>query len=69
VDALLDTLDDSLSGASPPGEEADAVLGPDAVRESVFRPRRGGYDEDEVDDYLDRVVDLLLRRRTTPAGG
>jgi DivIVA domain-containing protein len=32
------------------------------VRTSVFRPKRGGYDEDDVDDYLDRVVDLLLRR-------
>jgi DivIVA domain-containing protein len=63
VDALLDMLEGSLSG-----EAEDAVVGPDTVRESVFRPRRGGYDEDDVDDYLDRVVDLLLRRRT-PAGG
>jgi 23S rRNA (adenine2503-C2)-methyltransferase len=69
VDALLDKLGVSLSGESPSGEDADAVVGPDTVRESVFRPRRGGYDEDEVDDYLDRVVDLLLRRRSTPAGG
>jgi DivIVA domain-containing protein len=69
VDALLDKLGVSLSGESLSGEDADAVVGPDTVRESVFRPRRGGYDEDEVDDYLDRVVDLLLRRRSTPAGG
>lgn len=54
VDALLDRLSGPLQAT--PGIEADAV------RRSVFRPQRGGYDEDAVDDYLDRVVDVLMRR-------
>ena len=61
VDALLDALDGPLSGG--PG------VGADEVRLTTFGARRGGYDEDEVDDYLDRVVDVLLRRRTESALG
>jgi len=30
------------------------------VRCAPFRPRRGGYREDAVDEMLDRVVELLL---------
>lgn len=41
----------------------------DQVRTARFRPRRGGYDEDAVDDMLDRVVELLLLlRQQSPAG-
>ncbi len=60
VDALLDSVAGRLRGGTGP----DA----DAVRESLFRPRRGGYDEDEVDAYLDQVVDLLLRRGVLAPG-
>ena len=62
VDALLDAIAAALDGT---GGGLDA----DAVRRSVFRPRRGGYDEDSVDNYLDRVVDVLLRRALPSAGG
>ena len=61
VDALLDALAGPLGGG--PG------VGADEVRRTTFGARRGGYDEDEVDDYLDRVVDVLLRRRTESALG
>jgi DivIVA domain-containing protein len=30
------------------------------VRAVVFRPRRGGYREQSVDDALDRVVEHLM---------
>ena len=32
------------------------------VRTAVFRPRRGGYDEDAVDETLDRLVELVMLR-------
>ena len=32
-----------------------------------FRPRRGGYREDAVDEMLDRVVELLLVLRAGSA--
>jgi DivIVA domain-containing protein len=54
VDDLLDAIAGPLIGEPGPGAQA--------VRTSVFRPKRGGYDEDAVDDYLDRVVELFLRR-------
>ncbi|MDP9418125.1 MAG: DivIVA domain-containing protein, partial [Actinomycetota bacterium] len=54
VDDFLDALAGSLAGRSGPDV--------DAVRTAVFPAGRGGYDEDEVDDFLDRVVDVLLRR-------
>lgn len=34
-----------------------------AVRTRIFRPRRGGYDEEAVDELFDRVVDVLLADR------
>jgi len=35
----------------------------DDVRSSVFRPRRGGYRESQVDLLLDTVVDVMLAVR------
>lgn len=37
-------------------------LGADAVRQVVFRARRGGYEEAAVDDALDAAVEIFLRR-------
>lgn len=54
VDAFLEQLPDALEGRSP--------LDAQDVRSVRFRPRRGGYSEGHVDDLLDRVVDVLLRR-------
>jgi DivIVA domain-containing protein len=57
VDAFLARVGAVLDGSASPGER----LSVEDVRCVVFRGRRGGYDEDAVDDYLDTVVDLLLR--------
>ncbi len=54
VDAYCDRLTPVLDGLRGPG-----VRG---VRTAVFRPQRGGYAEPAVDEALDRVVDMLLRR-------
>lgn len=59
VDAFCERV---LAALPHPGEEPDAE-GPsaDEVRQVVFHPRFGGYDETAVDDALDAVVDYLLR--------
>jgi len=36
------------------------------VRTVAFRPRRGGYAEDEVDETLDRVVEMMLLMQAAP---
>ena len=36
------------------------------VRTVAFRPRRGGYSEDAVDEALDRVVEMMLLMRAAP---
>lgn len=54
VDAYCDRLLPVLDGQRGPG-----VRG---VRSAVFRPQRGGYAEPAVDDTLDRMVEVLLRR-------
>jgi DivIVA domain-containing protein len=47
--------------------QGDASLTVEQVRAAAFRPRRGGYREDAVDEMLDRVVEHMLqvRRQTT----
>ena len=52
VDRVLVVLD--------AGDEAGPQLAVDDVRAVVFRPRRGGYREDAVDDALDHVVEHLM---------
>jgi len=56
VDEVDEFVDVVLAGldASPP------ALSIEDVRCAPFRPRRGGYREDAVDEMLDRVVELLL---------
>lgn len=41
---------------------AGAGIDPDDVRFVLFTRRRGGYDEDAVDDVLDIVIDVALRQ-------
>ena len=52
VDEFLDLVLAALDGT--------ATLTVEDVRSAPFRPRRGGYAEDAVDDTLDRVVELML---------
>ena len=56
VDDFVDRVLVSLDGGDPEGQQ----LAVDDVRTAVFRPRRGGYREDAVDDALDHVVEHLM---------
>ena len=56
VDDFLDRVLVALDG----DESAGQPLAVDDVRAVVFRPRRGGYREDAVDDALDHVVEHLM---------
>lgn len=62
VDEFVDRLLAALDGAAG---TAPAVSAED-VRRAPFRPRRGGYREDAVDEALDRVVEHLLQVRREP---
>ncbi|GAB3410865.1 hypothetical protein GCM10027515_31710 [Schumannella luteola] len=55
VDAFVDRVAAYLQG----GEAVTA----DEIREVAFRPRRGGYDETQVDVVLDAMVDVILAVR------
>jgi DivIVA domain-containing protein len=58
VDDFVDTVSEALAGGA-------AHLSVEDVRTRVFHPKWGGYDENAVDDALDRVVELLLLLRET----
>ena len=61
VDELVDRVLTALNG------NAALSLTVDDVRRAAFRPRRGGYREDAVDDAFDHVVEhLLLVQRSSP---
>lgn len=62
VDDFIDHLVATLDAAEPATSVED-------VRSAPFRPRRGGYREDAVDEMLDRVVELLLVLRRGPHAG
>lgn len=68
VDALLDRLRATLGSTdrvtAERGDAADRPLTADDVRRSSFAEAEGrdGYDEAQVDVYLDAAVDVLLRR-------
>ncbi|TPW72369.1 DivIVA domain-containing protein [Schumannella sp. 10F1B-5-1] len=55
VDAFVDRIAEYLQG----GEAVTA----DEIREVAFRPKRGGYDETQVDVVLDAMVDVILAVR------
>lgn len=52
----VDEFVERLVAALDSGRDVPAA----AIRDVRFRPRRGGYAEDAVDDLLDRVLDLIL---------
>jgi DivIVA domain-containing protein len=56
VDDFVDRVLGAFQDEGPDGHP----LAVDDVRSVVFRPRRGGYREDAVDDALDHVVEHLL---------
>ncbi len=58
VDAFCDRLVGTLQGGRGPGLRA--------VRQAEFHSQLGGYSERDVDDFLDQVVDVLLRRLVRP---
>ena len=53
VDSLCSLLTNHLNQSSP--------LALRDVRLSVFKPKRGGYAEYQVDAFIDRIVELLQR--------
>jgi DivIVA domain-containing protein len=63
IDDVDDFVDKLVVGLEPTG----SPVGVEDVRTVPFRPRRGGYREDAVDEMLDRVVELLLVLRTGSA--
>jgi DivIVA domain-containing protein len=60
VDGLVDRVLDRFNGAN---QESGFELTVEDVRTAGFKPRRGGYAEEAVDEMLDRVVELLLVQR------
>ena len=67
VDEFLDRVCAGLDAAlasDPPGEVSGLEVVD--VRTVAFRPRRGGYIEDAVDETLDRVVEMMLLMRAGP---
>jgi DivIVA domain-containing protein len=56
VDDFTDRVRVALDG----DESVGHPMAVDEVRAAVFRPRRGGYREDAVDDALDHVVEHLM---------
>lgn len=67
VDDFVDRVLASLDVDESVGGHALSV---DDVRGVAFRPRRGGYAEEAVDDALDHVVEhLLLHQQQPPLAG
>lgn len=65
VDALVDRLRVTLAGAEDSTDpDAEGGLTADDVRRAAFSEAEGaaGYEEGQVDAYLDAAVDVLLRR-------
>jgi DivIVA domain-containing protein len=66
VDGLVDRVLARFNGANNTEQE----LTVEDVRTAGFKPRRGGYAEEAVDEMLDRVVELLLvQRRQSDSSG
>ncbi len=60
VDEFIDRVSTALDFAVESRAVDPSGLGVTDVRTVAFRPKRGGYAEDVVDDSLDRVVEALL---------
>jgi DivIVA domain-containing protein len=63
VDGLVDRVLARFNGANDTSQEPMEELTVEDVRTAGFKPRRGGYAEEAVDEMLDRVVELLLVQR------
>jgi DivIVA domain-containing protein len=57
VDRVIATLDAAAAGGPRGGPGAVTLVD---VRTVAFRPKRGGYAEEAVDEALDRVVEMML---------
>jgi DivIVA domain-containing protein len=69
VDGLVDRVLARFNGVSNTGN-TDQELTVEDVRTAGFKPHRGGYAEEAVDEMLDRVVELLLvQRRQADSSG
>jgi DivIVA domain-containing protein len=69
VDELVDRVLARLGDAGEANDVNDAVgLTVEDVRAAGFKPRRGGYAEQSVDETLDRVVELMLVQRRAADG-
>jgi DivIVA domain-containing protein len=72
VDEFLDLVGKALDSAIASVAADIGRLTVAEVRTVAFRPKRGGYSEDAVDETLDRVVEMLLlieagaRPKTSP---
>jgi DivIVA domain-containing protein len=65
VDRLVDRV---LARFSDENTMSASELTVEDVRTAGFKPRRGGYAEQAVDEMLDRVVELLLVQRRESDG-
>jgi len=60
VDEFLDQVGKALDAAVASVAADSGGLTVADVRTVAFRPKRGGYGEDAVDETLDRVVEMML---------
>jgi DivIVA domain-containing protein len=65
VDAFVDRV---LARFEAQSDNVARQLTVEDVRRTGFKPRRGGYAEESVDEMLDRVVELLLVQRRGASG-
>jgi DivIVA domain-containing protein len=66
VDAFVDLVLARIDALTDSHPTENGELTVEVVRSAGFKPRRGGYAEEAVDETLDRVVEMLLvQRRAT----
>ncbi len=64
VDEFIDRVCAALDTTVESGALSTGGLTVAEVRTVAFRPKRGGYAEDAVDETLDRVVEMMLLMET-----
>jgi DivIVA domain-containing protein len=68
VDAFVDHVVARMDAAKDSHSIGHGDLTVELVRSVGFKPRRGGYAEEAVDETLDRVVEMLLVQRREADG-
>jgi DivIVA domain-containing protein len=68
VDEFVDHVLARMDALKDSREIGDGELTVEVVRRVGFKPRRGGYAEEAVDETLDRVVEMLLVQRRAADG-